>query len=301
LGSFFRRFMAKPIGSLVLSSLAPLSLRREDARKDILKRAKRLRKFVGSSLELVIYTGFFLAGLRLLAKQTWIWPSKLWWDETPSNALSVDLAFFYLAYASRYMAQFVFVLFDPRKSDFLEMQTHHVVTVTLVCLSYAYGMVRIGLIIMVVFDCADIFLHSAKLCKYCEEACDESQARARTIFASLADVLFGLFALTFFLTRICVFSYLVYSVTVESFTFMSVEKDFYKGLFSVSKATHVCVVLVWALCVLQWFWFNLLVKLIIKTVQGDELKDNRSDLEDLDDTVIPPPPPAKAGRLEKLD
>jgi len=276
LGSGFRRFCATPLGNLLLNALYPPSAY-EPSKREKTTRYNRARKFVSSLLELVIYTAFFVVGAILLAQQTWIWPSSEWWADSPSSEMPTELAFIYIAYASRYMCQFTFVFLDPRKSDFVEMQAHHTVTVSLVCLSYAYRMVRIGVLIMVVFDFADPFLHVAKLVTYCKEASPPT-SRTRRVLATVADIFFALFALAFLLTRIVLFSYLVYSVSYESFLYMSPSRTFKGGLLGeVSPATHVCVLLVWAIYGLQWFWFNLLLKVIAKALRGDELKDERSD------------------------
>jgi hypothetical protein len=279
LGSFFRRFVAHPLATWGLGTLyAREGPGSEVSGVEKKRRTARRRKFVSSALELLIYSAFFLAGARLLSQQDWLWPSRLWWEDTPSKSFGVDLAFFYVAYASRYVCQFCFVFLDPHKKDFVEMQTHHVVTSALVCISYAYGMVRIGILIMVVFDFADPFLHAAKLVTYCKEAA--GTAPSAKLFSAAADVFFGLFAVVFFVTRILLFSYLTYSVTYESFLYMSPQQDFVHGVMHLSRSVHVCVALVWALYCLQWFWFNLLTKVIAKTLRGEELKDNRSDDED---------------------
>jgi hypothetical protein len=52
------------------------------------------------------------------------------------------------------------------RSDWIEMWIHHAVTITLITISYLINLQRIGAIIMLVHDIADIFLESAKLCNY---------------------------------------------------------------------------------------------------------------------------------------
>ena len=58
------------------------------------------------------------------------------------------------------------------EQDFKEMQVHHSLTLVLVVLSYTTGYFRVGLIMMLVLDPADVPLHGAKLLKYiADERC----------------------------------------------------------------------------------------------------------------------------------
>merc|ERR1712128_276083 len=79
--------------------------------------------------------------------------------------------------------------FRHKRKDFTEQIVHHIATLLLLSLSYVCNFTRIGTLVMWAHDISDIFLESAKLCVY---------ARKTTA----ADILFGLFACAFFLSRL---------------------------------------------------------------------------------------------------
>jgi acyl-CoA-dependent ceramide synthase len=237
---------------------------------------RRQLKYTSAFLEFIIYTTGFLWGFPLIQKQEWSWPSSRWWLNTPSTSLETELACYYLMYASRYIAMLAVVLSTERKKDFTEMVFHHLITSVLVILSYWSGFVRVGLVIMVLFDCADPFLHGAKLINYWKEA-SPKHSRRQQLFSTGADIVFGIFAIAFFLTRIVAYSYVVYSCTYESIIGITQKSTLWEGLKAASLPHQACILLVWVLYGLQWFWWLILWELIKKTLRGEELKDSRSD------------------------
>ena len=79
---------------------------------------------------------------------------------------SVELRAYYLLYAARYFQGLVSVLMEHRRKDFLEMLLHHSVTLLLLGLSYVSGYTRVGAVVMLTLDPADVFLHFAKMSNY---------------------------------------------------------------------------------------------------------------------------------------
>jgi hypothetical protein len=71
------------------------------------------------------------------------------------------------------------------------MGIHHASTVVLVVFSYLLDFARSGLLIMALHDIGDVFLYSAKSAQYKR-------------YQSIADVLFAIFAITFYVTRLYV-------------------------------------------------------------------------------------------------
>ena len=114
---------------------------------------------------------------------------------------SDDLKCYYLLYGSRYMQAIVSVMLEHRRKDFIEMIVHHVTTLIVIAVSF-YSSIgyRVGAVIMLLFDPADVPLHVAKQCKYIGGFTEQ-----------LADVFFVLFMLTFFVTRMLVYPYTVWS------------------------------------------------------------------------------------------
>ncbi|CAE7191626.1 unnamed protein product [Symbiodinium necroappetens] len=125
-----------------------------------------LVKFSQSVLEALIYGTFSLIGISIVPAQPWSWPSANWWrgfDSGEHLVMRSDLRCFYILYGARYIQAAVTVLLEPKRKDFLEMMVHHVVTIGVVYVSYLGGYNRVGVVVMVLLDPADVPLHLAKL------------------------------------------------------------------------------------------------------------------------------------------
>jgi len=126
-------------------------------------------------MEMLFYATFSCMNYLILSRETWAWPSRLWWLEfekkDPVTGSSVHefmtepLAAYFLLYAGRYLQGIVSVYFEPRRKDFFQMEVHHILTFALVGLSYFWGWSRVGFAIMLLLDPADVPLHAAKICK----------------------------------------------------------------------------------------------------------------------------------------
>jgi hypothetical protein len=60
-------------------------------------------------------------------------------------------------------ALFTHFTLETRRKDFVEMAIHHVVTIGLIYFSHSLHLERLGLLVLLVHDVADIFLEAAKL------------------------------------------------------------------------------------------------------------------------------------------
>jgi ceramide synthetase len=223
-------------------------------------------KFAQSVMEAIIYGGFMLVGLSVVSAQEWVWPSALWWKgymEGGHEIMRSDLRCYYIMYIARYAQAVVSVLIEPKRKDFVEMIVHHVVTVTVICISYMYGFNRVGVVVMVLLDPGDVPLHLAKLCKYIADSKEGS------MWQFLADRLFEIFGVVFAVTRIGMYGYVCWSALIESRQFIP------KGM-----AEWTCLALLYTLLVLQFYWFSLIIKVAIKMMRGHSTEDIRSDDED---------------------
>lgn len=243
-------------------------------------RSAKLAKFGQSVMEAANYGTFAFLGICVASSQDWLWPSSQWWIGAGDGGHAVmrsDLRCFYIMYMARYLQAIVSVLMEARRKDFVEMMVHHVVTVGLVSISYAYGYNRVGLVTMLLMDPADVPLHCAKLCKY------TADANGSKAMMFVADRLFELFAVTFFVTRLALFGYVCWSAHIESGRYMPLTLDVW-----------MCIGMLYAVLVLQIMWFSLIVKLAIVILSGGDATDPRSDDEDEDECQVAPAP-AKPG------
>jgi len=242
----------------------------------------QLKKFSQSVMEVLNYGTFSFIGLVVVPSQTWfgkeflldssrprVFPSPIpGFTEGGHEIMRSDLQCYYIMYIARYFQGIISVLLETKRKDFVEMMVHHVVTVSVCSVSYVYGWTRVGAVVMVVFDPADVPLHSAKICKYIAENCTRKSGWAR-LWTFGADRLFEVFALVFFATRLVVFGYICGSAHVEASWF------FPKGV-----PEWTCVGLLHTLLLLQIFWFTLVIKVAMKLLRGQSVEDVRSDDED---------------------
>lgn len=166
------------------------------------------------------------------------------------------------------------LLFDGRRSDFAELILHHVVTIGLVAMSYAYGYVRAGIIIIALHDVGDIFLYSAKFVHHLG-------------FAGLDTAIFAVFTLVFYFTRLVMFSRIVHTIAVQTLHVVVEEPAFNSWvMFYDTYLPHYVffVVSLSTLLFLHCFWMALILRMIHRELfLGKKISDEgdiRSDDEE---------------------
>ncbi|KAJ1444526.1 TLC domain-containing protein [Pelagophyceae sp. CCMP2097] len=231
----------------------------------------KVTKFAQAAMEAAFYGGFTALGLCVVPRQPWIWPSSQWWAGFSGGdhaVMGTDLRCYYLLYGARYAQGMASVALEPRRKDYFEMQVHHAVTVAVVFISYRHGWHRIGAVVMLLLDPADVPLHCAKMLKYVADARQGQGALARWCTFG-ADRTFEVFAVVFFVTRVVAYPYVCWSAHVEA------TRYFPKG-----APEWACVALLETLYALQVYWFFLIVKVAVKMAHTGNAEDVRSDDDD---------------------
>ena len=85
--------------------------------------------------------------------------------------------------------------FEVKRKDFVEMLLHHVTTLGLILFSWFVNFTRFGVLVMVLHDVSDVFLEVGKICIYMG-------------MDTAKDIIFVVFALTFFVTRLVMYVYI---------------------------------------------------------------------------------------------
>jgi ceramide synthetase len=196
-------------------------------------------------------------GWVVMCKQPWLWPSNQWWMGLPellANTADMrnDLRCWYLGYAGRYSAAILSLVFlEKGRKDSKEMLLHHLITVFIVLASYNIGFYRVGAVVQLLMDPADVFLHAAKLSKYCNHT-------------FLADRLFEAFAVSFFVTRLIMYGYVVWASVFEV-----------REYTVLPMSGNACVVGLVVLYGLNAWWFSLVIKVAVKIARGGNAEDIR--------------------------
>jgi len=140
------------------------------------------------------------------------------------------------------------------------MLAHHVITIILMALSYRMTLTRVGCLTIVLMDWCDIFLPLAKMIRY-------------TKISQLAcDVTFGVFLVSWFITRHVLFIFVIKAVY-----------DLPKFLEGFNSTVLMWFnILLWSLQVLQLVWFWMICRVAWRVVSGRGAADERSEDEDDD-------------------
>ncbi|KAG8903739.1 sphingosine N-acyltransferase lag1 [Tulasnella sp. 403] len=179
------------------------------------------------------------------------------WIGWPHVALPREVKFYYLSQLAFWLNQIVILNVEERRKDHLQMMSHHIITTTLMMLSYCMDYTRVGCLILVLFDLCDILLPLAKMLKYMG-------------LEPLPDIIFTLFLVLWFLTRQGLYSFVV----------LSVVRDAPRLLPEVHPRVWVVyTILLGSLGVLVFVWFIMIARIAINVVRGKPAEDTRSDDE----------------------
>lgn len=227
---------------------------------------------------------------------------------------------YYLIQFGFWIQQIVVVNIEERRKDHWQMFTHHIVTCLLLLCSYGYYQTRAGNVILCIMDLVDITLPAAKLLKYAG-------------YQLACDIAFGVFILSWFLSRHVVYMMLVWSIwfhvpqTMVEGCYSTVTGEMLgpaeEALIPQSKRWGVLpnmmqpylepnepicfhyglrTAFLWLLGGLQVItimWFMLILKVAYRVLRGHGADDNRSDDEDeAEDDALPGPPEFDAPPLE---
>jgi hypothetical protein len=223
-----------------------------------------MQRFRETSWRFIFYFLAFWLGLYILLDKPWFSKTAYCWIGYPKHAISADIWWYYMLEMSFYWSLIMSQFMDIKRKDFVEMTIHHFATISLMSMSWSANMVRVGTLVLVVHDATDYILEFAKLTKYCR-------------YSKLCDVLFVVFAVTFFVTRIVIYPYwILYSTLFEATTIVGMAQIYYayNGLLCILQLLHL-------------FWFFTIMRMAKSyIVNGQVEKDARSETETEEGTDI---------------
>lgn len=140
-------------------------------------------------------------------------------------------------------------------------------TIGLLSFSWTVNFVRIGSLILISHDVADIFLELAKLIRY--RKC-----------TALANIVFVVFLISWVLTRLIYFPFiLVYNGIRDGPRLIQPDYEVF-NFSQIPYAPRILLLLLLCLLVLHVFWTVLIFKIVIRTITQGEAADIRSDSEE---------------------
>jgi len=216
-----------------------------------------VRKFTETFWRFAFYTIIYTYGTITLLEQPWFTNHDHCWTDYPLQVMPNSSKVYYFAELSFYLSLAMTLLWDNKRKDFNEQIVHHIATLLLLSLSYVCNFTRIGTLVMWAHDISDIFLESAKLCVYAKKT-------------TAADILFGLFAFAFFVSRLIYYPFWILDTTWNrSMTSFKPFTGYYvfNGLLFILQILHI-------------IWFSLIVKMALGMLRGKEVEDTRSSDEE---------------------
>jgi len=239
-------------------------------------------RFKESFSELLYSSMSIFVALRVAGiKTSWLWPSG--WNEVMHDGrnqlaagllpytVPAEIKFYYMMELGWYSSSLPKVFVSRRKKDVFEMLAHHVVTSLLLGLSLATGYLRIGMVVLLLHNAFDPFLHLAKCTKYLE-------------VPLVPDVAFALCAATFFVSRLILYPQAIYAAWSGVCTGVETCPG---GVWDKTPVEFSLLGLLAALLPIHCLWFNMILKVLRKallksSVQGDVREDTDSDEDDSD-------------------
>uniref|UniRef100_A0A0N5AQ71 TLC domain-containing protein n=1 Tax=Syphacia muris TaxID=451379 RepID=A0A0N5AQ71_9BILA len=203
------------------------------------------------------YTALWIYGIYVLWGVPWLTEVKQWYYMT-------ETAFYYsLLIAS---------IFDVRRSDFLQLVFHHIVTIGLLSASWAINFVRVGTLVLLSHDVSDVVLEFSKLVRY------------NTTGKDYSNVCFVVFVASWILTRIGYFPLVVIrSAVFEAADLIQPDYNLL-NIFQIPYAPRTIIIMLICLLALHLFWTRLIIKIAWKAMKSGEAEDVRSDDEDNSDS-----------------
>jgi ceramide synthetase len=176
--------------------------------------------------------------------------------------LPAAVKIYYLLESGWYFSGFVLLLMYKRKKDFVEMATHHIVTFLLLFLSYNTGYIRVGLVVIILHNAFDPFLHLAKCTHYVN-------------IPVLPDVSFACCALSFTITRLFFYPQAIWYAWAGVCAGTATCPG---GTMDKTGVEFTLIGLLWALVPIHIVWWFMILKVLKKALlHGAAQGDNRSD------------------------
>ncbi|VDM68658.1 unnamed protein product, partial [Strongylus vulgaris] len=219
------------------------------------------------------YTFAFLYGCVVLCNKPWLWDVKQCWIGYPFHEVDTTVWWYYMMETSFYYSLLIASVFDVKRSDFWQLIIHHIVTIGLLSSSFLINFVRVGTLVLISHDVADILLEFGKLTRY-----DRG-------LKPLTNICFIVFLTGWIITRLGYYPLvLVRSALFEASRLIQPDYDLL-DLTQVPYAPRVIIIMLFILLILHVFWTLIIMKIVIKTATQGEAGDVRSDSEFSDEDV----------------
>ncbi|CAH3171444.1 unnamed protein product [Porites evermanni] len=177
-----------------------------------------------------------------------------------------DIYTLYVVQAGYYIHALYAVLFmDLWRKDSILTFSHHILTISLIVLSFSLRYHKIGVLVLFLHDVNDVFLEFGKLCV----AFKTRNGKYHLLPDILGSVTFLCFTLLWVYCRLYLYPIKVLFAGSYEFSKLVPNRPFY---FSGN-------IMLWILFGMNLWWFQYILRMLIRAVTGKKLEDIREDSE----------------------
>ncbi|KAF9957357.1 sphingosine N-acyltransferase lag1 [Mortierella alpina] len=229
--------------------------------------SSKLERFEEQGYIIVYYVLSWSAGMILMYNSPHWMNTDHYWIGYPHYKLTGAFKAYYLVQFGFWLQQIYVVNTDMKRKDYMAMLIHHFITCALIGGSYVFHLTRIGNAILVVMDVSDVFLAIPKMLKY-------------QGYTTICDYLFGLFVVSWAITRHYLFPIIIMSLYNGPPKFIDMKWEPETNNFMSLNVQRGFLALLYGLEAVLCFWFLMIFKVIYKMFNGAAADDNRSHDED---------------------
>ncbi|KAL7641492.1 UNVERIFIED_CONTAM: hypothetical protein RMT77_007363 [Armadillidium vulgare] len=213
-------------------------------------------KFADTGFKLIIHVTYFIMGVTVLHDKKWVWDIDHCWREYPHHEVDTDVWVYYMFGLGLYLTITAFQFLQPGGKDKLAMYVHHLFTISLISFSWVMNFVRVGTLVILVFQCSDWILLIAKLLTYLKKE-------------TLTNIAFTLTFISWIISRVILYpTWILWSALFEGPTYMFMPSAyFFYFMLSV-------------LYVLTLSWLGMMIAVIYRKIKYGKIEDVRSSGEE---------------------
>ncbi|KAG9296534.1 hypothetical protein G9A89_015126 [Geosiphon pyriformis] len=235
-------------------------------RQSGIKSNSRCTRFAEQGWSFLYYSIFWTLGMYIMYHSPHWFDTTQFWKGYPHSRLNYLTKWYYLVQFAFWLQQVFVLQIEKRRKDFAEMIAHHAITISLMGLSYIFNYTRIGNAVLCIMDFADIILPLAKMLKYLN-------------FTKMCDILFGVFMVSWVITRHYFYGYIIYSTWVQPGQYIETKWSYEEEHYFTQGVQWFFLALFLSLQAIIIFWFVLICQVAFRVVRGDNAHDNRSESE----------------------
>lgn len=236
-------------------------------------RRSKFKRVAETAFRFTFYLFAWAAGLYVLRSQPQFYDITECWRNWPHHDLSSSVWWYYIVETGFYWSLlFSTFALDVRRSDYLQMMLHHLVTIVLLSMGYTVNFVRAGTLIILTHDTADILLELGKLFRYAQ-------------WSTSVTFVFIVFLCTWIGTRLVFFPcWLLHSMIYDARQLIQ-ESYRWENLTQRPIMPRFFLAMLLILLVLHVFWTVLLLKIAVKSLKSgvDDIREDSDTEPMLDD------------------